>query len=112
MNELLYSVLNSTGYDIYLLAAPQNKKPPFAVYTPVTQTAEMCAGGLTDFEEINYSLDVYAFDYKECKSIMGELLQAINISNSFKTVIYNLNDGIESDGKTVYSRLDFTLYNK
>jgi len=112
MNELLYAALNSSGHEIYALQAPQNKKPPFAVYTLVSDIAEMCADGLPPFKEVRYQLDVYSFSYNECKSIMTDLLTAIRLGTTYKHVIYDLTDLIESDGKTYRSRLEFKLWSK
>ncbi len=110
MNELLYSVLNSTAHNVCAIAAAQNTVPPYAVYTLVSDNAEMCAGGMTDLKEVRYQLDVYSFSYLECKSIMTDLLTAIRTGTTFKHIIYDLTDGIEPDGKTYRSRLEFKLW--
>ncbi len=110
MNDLLYSVLNSLGYKVFALQAPQNEKLPYAIYTLVDQQIDVCASGSTDLEDIMYQLDVYSTNYGECKTIVGEMLAAIEAATEFKTVLYSISDSKEDTGKVFRSQCDFNLW--
>jgi len=110
MNELLYNALYSTGLEVYALKAPQNKKPPFAIYQMISDKKELCADGITPLKEVSYQLDVYSENYDVCKTMMETLQSAIIASTDFETVIYSVNDTIEDSGLIYRSRLDFNLW--
>ena len=110
MNELLYAVLQATGHDINAMKAKQNLKPPFVVYTPISEEIENCGSGITDLVEVNYQVDVYSVSYTECKSIMNDIIDAIVAAKSFNSVVYTITDTNEDDGKVYRSRLDLNTW--
>lgn len=110
MNELLYSLLNSTGNAIFALKAPQNQEKPYSVYSPVSDVFETCSDGSIGDLEVLYQVDTFGIDYQSCKTITAEFVSALQQSTDFECVIYNSRDTIEDTGRTFRTMLEFKLW--
>lgn len=95
MNEIwLYNLLDTSGYKIYPLVAPDNEKMPFVVYQPTASLKEFGLTSHLDKIKTRFNVSIYADSYPEVKTITSEIETILYTEIES---IYNTSETVEDD---------------